>query len=47
VQRLLHRVHHSRLARIDVGREVVQEVVLGQPGEAFLVGVQMRDTMFG
>ena len=30
------------LTGIDVGREVVDEVVLGQPGEALLVDVEMR-----
>jgi hypothetical protein len=43
VQRLLHRVHHPRLARIDVGREVIYEVVFGQPSEAVLVDVKVRE----
>jgi hypothetical protein len=43
VQRLLHRVHHPRLARIDVGREVIHEVVFGQPSEAVLVDVKVRE----
>jgi hypothetical protein len=42
VQRLLHGVHHPRLARIDVGREVVHEVVFGQPSETLLVDVKVR-----
>jgi hypothetical protein len=42
VQRLLDREHDPGLDRVDVGREVVDEVVLGQPGEAVLVDVEMR-----
>jgi hypothetical protein len=42
VQRLLDREHDLGLDRVDVGREVVDEVVLGQPGEAVLVDVEMR-----
>jgi hypothetical protein len=42
VQRLLDREHDLGLDRVDVGREVVDEVVLGQPGEAVLVDVEVR-----
>jgi hypothetical protein len=35
-------MHDPRLDRVHVGREVVQEVVFGQPGEALLVDVQVR-----
>ena len=42
MQRLLDREHDLGLDRVDVGREVVDEVVLGQPGEAVLVDVEMR-----
>jgi hypothetical protein len=41
VQRLLDREHDLGLDGVDVGREVVEEVVLGQPGEAVLVDVEM------
>ena len=34
VQRLLHREHDLRRDRVNVGGEVVDEVVLGEPGEA-------------
>jgi hypothetical protein len=43
VQRLLYGVHHPRLARIDVGREVVHEVVFGQPSKPLLVDVEVRE----
>src|SRR4029077_20678115 len=39
-QRLLHGVHHLGLDRVDVGGEVVDEVVFGQPVEAVGVGEQ-------
>jgi hypothetical protein len=42
VQRLLDREHDLGLDRVDIGREVVDEVVLGQPGEALGVDVEMR-----
>jgi hypothetical protein len=42
VQRLLDREHDLDLGGVDVGREVVDEVVFGQPGEAVLVDVEMR-----
>jgi hypothetical protein len=42
---VLHRVHHPGLARIDVGREVVHEVVFGQPSEALLVDVEVRQRL--
>jgi hypothetical protein len=42
VQRLLDREHDPGLDRVDVGSEVVDEVVLGQPGEAVLVDVELR-----
>jgi hypothetical protein len=42
VQRLLDREHDLCLDRVDVSREVVGEVVLGQPGEAPGVDVEMR-----
>ena len=35
-------MHNPRLDRVDVGREVVHEVVLGQPCEALLVHLQVR-----
>jgi hypothetical protein len=41
VQRLLDRVHDPGLARVDVGREVVDEVVLGHPGEALGVDIEV------
>jgi hypothetical protein len=47
VQRLLDREHDLGLDRVDVGREVVDEVVLGQPGEALLVDVEMRQGRVG
>src|SRR5215207_4503654 len=42
VQRLLDREHDLGLDRVDLGREVVDEVVLGDPGKAVLVDVKMR-----
>ena len=42
MQRLLDREHDPGLDRVDVGREVVDEVVLGQPGETLLVDVEVR-----
>jgi hypothetical protein len=42
VQRLLDREHDLGLDRVDVGREVVDEVVLGDSGEAVLVDVEVR-----
>jgi hypothetical protein len=42
VQRLLDREHDPGLDRIDIGGEVVDEVVLRQPGEALLVDVEVR-----
>ncbi len=42
VQRLLDREHDPGLDRVDVGHEVVDEVVLRQPGEALLVDVEVR-----
>ena len=42
-QGLLHGVHHPRLGRLDVGGEVVDEVVLGEPAIAARVGEQMRE----
>ena len=42
MQRLLDREHDLGLDRVDVGGEVVDEVVLGQPGEAALVDVEIR-----
>ena len=35
-------MHGPRLGRVNVGREVVHEVILGQPGEALVVDVQVR-----
>jgi len=35
-------VHDPRPDRVNVGGEVVHEVVLGQPGEALLVDLQVR-----
>jgi hypothetical protein len=40
-QGLLHGVHDPGLGRIDVRGEVMNEVVLGQPGEARLVDVEV------
>ena len=42
VQRLLDREHGPGLDRVGIGGGVVDEVVLGQPGEALLVDVEMR-----
>ncbi len=42
MQRLLHREHDPGLDRVDVGREVRDEVLLRHPGEALLVNVEMR-----
>ena len=42
VQRLLDREHDPGLDRIDIGRKVVDEVVLWEPGEALLVEVEVR-----
>jgi hypothetical protein len=41
VQRLLDGEHDPGLDRVDIGGEVVDEVVLGQPGETLLVDVEM------
>jgi hypothetical protein len=41
VQRLLDREHDLGLDRIDVGREVVDEVVLRKPREAVLIDVEV------
>jgi hypothetical protein len=35
-------MHDPRLDRVNVGREMIHEVVLGQPGEALGVHVQVR-----
>src|SRR6185437_7740516 len=40
-QRLLHGVHHPCPDRVDVGGEMVHEVVFGQPVEAVGVGDQV------
>ena len=40
-QRLLHGPHHVGVDRVDVGGEVLDEVVLGQPGEALSVDAQV------
>jgi len=40
-QRLLHGEHDPGLHRINVSREVAHEVVLGEPGEAPFVDVEM------
>jgi hypothetical protein len=40
---LLHGVQDSRAFRVDVGGEVVDEVVLGEPAEAARVGEEMRE----
>jgi len=42
VQRLLDREHDPGLDWIDIGCEVVDEVVLRDPGEAVLVDVEVR-----
>ena len=42
MQRLLDREHDPGLDRIVIGGEVVDEVVLRQPGEALLVDVEVR-----
>ena len=42
-ERLLDGVHHARFRRIDVGGEVADEVVLGEPGEALVVDEQVRE----
>jgi hypothetical protein len=41
VQRLLDGEHDPGLARVDIGREVIDEVVLGQPGEALGVDLEV------
>jgi hypothetical protein len=41
-ERLLHGVHDVRLNWIDIRREVVHEVVSGQPRDALLVDTQVR-----
>ena|ERR1700722_2635337 len=41
--RLLHGVEHLCLDRVDVAAEMANEVVLGQPAEALLVGGQVRE----
>jgi hypothetical protein len=43
VERLLNGVHDARFRRIDVGGEVVQKVVLGQPRKASFVDVEVCD----
>ena len=43
-ERLLHRMHHFGLDGLDIGREVVDEVILGQPGETLLVDVEVRQS---
>jgi hypothetical protein len=43
----LHDEHAPGLDGVDVGREVVHEVVLGQPGEALLVDVQVGQCRSG
>ena len=42
MQRLLDREHDPGLVWVDVGGEVADEVVLGQPGEALGVDVKVR-----
>jgi hypothetical protein len=39
----LHGVHDLCLDRIDVGGEVVDEIVLGEPGEALVIDVEVRE----
>jgi hypothetical protein len=41
-QRLLNGVHHLRLDRVDISGEMLDEVVLRDPGEALLVDVEVR-----
>lgn len=36
-------MHDPRPDRVDIGREMVQEIILGHPGEALLVDVQVRE----
>ena len=40
---LLHGVHHPCARRVDIGGEVVDEVVFGEPAEAARVGEQMGE----
>jgi hypothetical protein len=40
-------MHDPRPDWVNVGREVVHEVVLGQPGEALLVDVQVHSAGVG
>jgi len=42
MQRLLHGEHDFDLDGVDVSREVLDEVFLGQPREAVLINVEMR-----
>ena len=37
-QGLLHCVHHFRLHGVHIGGKVIDEVILGKPGETLLVG---------
>jgi hypothetical protein len=41
-QRLLHGVHDLRFDRVDIGGEVTEEIVLGEPGEALRVDIDIR-----
>jgi hypothetical protein len=47
VQGLLDREHDVRRDRLDIAREVVHEIVLGKPGEALRVDVEMRERRSG
>src|SRR4029077_6657173 len=42
-ERLLHRKHDFRVDRINVTREVIEEIVLRQPCVALLVDIEMYD----
>jgi hypothetical protein len=42
-QGLLRGVHDPRPDRVDVGREVLDEVVFRQPGESLGIDVQVRE----
>src|SRR4249920_781624 len=46
-QMLLHGVHDLRLDRIDIGGEVTEEIVLGEPGETLRVDIDIRQCRVG
>jgi hypothetical protein len=42
VQRLLHGVHDLRLDGLDIGGEVPEEIILGNPAEALRIDIDVR-----